>query len=387
MGRLRRLVDLFPLTLLGIASYVLLVEAKSYYWVQFQDRVVCLLAECGRAFILGSATLTALVALWCRLRLRAPAAQPIALECGTPHLTGLSLARVDWLPLVEASIDWESVPGAAVELVPVDGWLAERVTFQRRAFGTELVRRVAVSNGVGLARVAFRVRAPQAVRILPWRGQVSMLSFVDQATGGEAVPNPAGAVDGDLIEIRKYVPGDPLKLVLWKMYAKVGKMMVRTPERASTPKSKLMAYFVAGDGDEPSAGVARGLIEAGRLSADLLFSADGEATSTWEPGEAVDQIVRSARPGVRGGEGLGRFLEEGQAQGLNACILFVPPRPGPWLERVCAQVRRYPLHYRAIIGVDGYADISHIVESLRRANVEPSVVDRITGASLAGATA
>jgi len=52
------------------------------------------------------------------------------------------------------------------------------------------------------------------------------------------------------------------------------------------------------------------------------------------------------------GIGLGRFLDEAGA--LGRLVVFVPPRPGPWLGRVSALVRDHGRRVDFVIGTDGF---------------------------------
>ena len=53
---------------------------------------------------------------------------------------------------------------------------------------------------------------------------------------GDAVSHPAGRQEGELIEMRRYGPGDPLRHVLWKTYARTRRLLVRMHERAISPR-------------------------------------------------------------------------------------------------------------------------------------------------------
>jgi hypothetical protein len=104
-----------------------------------------------------------------------------------------------------------------------------------------------------------------------------------------------------------------------------------------------------------------------------------------------------------GGEGRGHFLAHGEAQGISACVLFVPHRPGPWLDRVAEDLAAHPGPFRVLVGVDGLQpeqesstlrklvfrepphagaspeEVAAVCERLRQAGADVSLVDRTTG--------
>jgi hypothetical protein len=131
------------------------------------------------------------------------------------------------------------------------------------------------------------------------------------------------------------------------------------------PSEATLAYFVAGEADEASAGVARGFIEAGALGTDVTFGADGADTPTRAPGEAVCQVARSVRAREQGAAGLASFLDDGERAGVRSCVLFVPDRPGPWLDRAVGALAGRHGPVRVFIGVDGLRP-NAIHERLRR---------------------
>jgi hypothetical protein len=50
---------------------------------------------------------------------------------------------------------------------------------------------------------------------------------------------------GDLFDIRSYQPGDSLKRILWKVYARSGDLVVREPEPAIIPEGEVAIYVLA----------------------------------------------------------------------------------------------------------------------------------------------
>ena len=264
--------------------------------------------------------------------------------------TGYSFPRFVAWPLVQVSLQWSSPARVEVSVERVGGRVQEVVEPAERGDHVEVRRRFVVADIFGLARLGFWRRARQRARILPGSAKVSG-QVLAHIAGGESLSHPAGPVGGELLDMRRYAPGDPLRLVLWKAFGRSRQLLVRTPERAISPSPSAIAYFVAGRDDEATAGTARAFLELGLLGADFLFSADGADEPTADPAEAVEQIVRSVFHRDRGAIGLHELLARGVRDGRHSCVLFLPPTPGPWLARVEREVA-LPQGTTAVIAVD-----------------------------------
>jgi hypothetical protein len=344
-----------PLTPFGLVTIPVLVWVLKAYGLARRDSVVLALGICGLAILACSVILVILTTLWLRIRRQRCETAPLALEAGTAFRTGYVLGRVNWNPLVRVDLAWERPEGVTVQGVAGRGGLHEEATATERTLCDTVVRRVTVTDILGLSRLTFRRRLDQPIQALPSCGQVKPLHLLQQNIPGDQIAHPEGQPAGDYIEMRRYTPGDPLKLVLWKVYARTRRMLVRTPERAVAPCEKTLAYLVAAEADEPAAGIARAVLENGSLGNDFIFCADGEEVPTRNVHEAIEQVVRSSNARGHGGSGLGQFLAQGESQGIGACILFVPGRPRAWLNRVAETVAGNRGPFRVIIGVDGIA--------------------------------
>jgi hypothetical protein len=63
--------------------------------------------------------------------------------------------------------------------------------------------------------------------------------------------------------------------------------------------------------------------------------------------------VRSIEGRDRGGAGLRAFVEEAEKQGPTSVIVFAPPSPGEWIDRLLDLARERRVH--VVIGTDGAA--------------------------------
>jgi hypothetical protein len=215
------------------------------------------------------------------------------------------------------------------------------------------VRRVLVEDSFGLARIALTLVEPCTRTVLPARGRPPTAPLLRALAGGDAVSHPAGPPDGDLIEMRRYAPGDPMKRILWKTFAKSRNLMVRLPERAIAPTHRTLAYLVAGDGDEPPAALARLALESQALGPDWRFGADGSTDEARRVVDALPLIVKSRGARAQGGEGLSPFLDRSPDAHAARCVLFVPARPGRWMAKVEQQIKRRGGSVEVVVGVDG----------------------------------
>jgi hypothetical protein len=392
-----------PLTPFALLALPLLVWLLLDFGVERHDRVLLAVTACGLALMALAllAVVLTVACLWPR-RLRAED-EPLELGAGVPARTGYCVRFLNWLPLVKVEWAWEAPAKVEVRTTPRGSGLEEEVTANERGHHEEIVRRFTVSDVFGLTRFWFRRRQGRKVKVRPAPGAVDALRLLPQYDAGDLMAHPEGSPVGDLVEMREYGPGDPLKRVLWKVYARTGRLLVRLPEKSVMPCERTLAYLVAGEGDEPSAGVARHALESGALRADFVFGADGADNPTSETHEGLEQVVRSAGAREQGGDGLERFLAHGEAEGLRACVLFVPHTRGAWLDRVAEQVARRPGPFRVLVGVDGLRpaekgsplrrlllrrrteagacpeQVRQVHDRLCQAGAEVTLVDRTTG--------
>jgi hypothetical protein len=239
--------------------------------------------------------------------------------------------------------------------------------------------------------------------IKPRGGRANPWQLLQQQISGELLSHPDGKPEGDLIEMRRYISGDPLKLVLWKVYARSGQLLVRQPERSIANTRKTLVHLASAKGDEPAAGICRAALETGALGSGVLFGSDLDELPTLDLPAALDQLVRSSSARPQGGLGLAKTLAAGAQQGYHACVVFVPPQPGEWLDRLVNSLASYRGQRRAIVGVDGplpagerrgwsrwlvkpqpiahwsAADLQETCRRLTEVGVEVSVVDRTSG--------
>jgi hypothetical protein len=94
-------------------------------------------------------------------------------------------------------------------------------------------------------------------------------------------------------------------------------------------------------------------LESGAFGDDWTFGTDGFAEGTSRLDEALDQIVASSARRERGGQDLAAFLARTERRGPASAVLFVPPRPGPWLGRIAPLVKARASRTRVVVALDG----------------------------------
>jgi hypothetical protein len=343
-----------PLTAAGWALGAAAGLAYHHYGRGEADFVL-LSASLFALAVLSAATLFVVLAtarvLWA-LRGQGAMVLERQVDAEMPFESGWRAPALRWWPFVELSSLWESPAAVDVTLRRAEGWLLEDATPRERARVSEVRRLVTVRDIFGLSAVRFPQHQAASLRVSPRRGRADVGLAVRNTTG-EGFAHPRGAPEGDLVEMRRYAPGDPLRMVLWKHYARTRQMLVRMPERAMTPRPSTAAYFVAGPGDEATAATARLFVERGLLGESFVFSADGAAASVQTPEEAVDTIIDSVRFRPTGGEGLSHFLRNVDPAQRDNCVLFVPGNTGPWLDAVLRAVSSLRVPPTVIVGVDG----------------------------------
>jgi uncharacterized protein (DUF58 family) len=351
----RRIVDAFPLTGLGVVVAALSSVALVVYGVGRLDLV--LLVVGGAFAALTGLGLVAVVAtsvgLWAHLRRRPASGETVEVECGYPHRTGFSLGGVRWIPLVDVTWTWVDPP-AELRIATERGRLVEEVTGRRRGIVSGVARRFEVRDVLGLCAIAWRWRDRQPLRFVPTVGALRNLEVVRGMSAGEDLPHPEAPAEGGPFDMRPYAAGDPIRFVLWKVFAKTRDLVVRTPERALAPARQTAAYLVTGLADEAAAGAARLAVAAGALGSGWTLGADGCPEPAKTQGGAVDLLTRSAgTPEARGGADLADFIAHHAERQSARLVVFVPGRPGPWMEPVATVVREVGERLELVVCVDG----------------------------------
>jgi hypothetical protein len=332
--------DHVPLTWMGVLMLAACLVAFLHYGLDRIDLVLLVIGSIGVSVMglsLVASGTTALV-LWLRMRHQDPG-PALTLECGYPARTGYSIPVLWYVPFIHITWTWVS-PQAQVRLQRQRRRLVEEVLPERRGVAGYIVRRFEIQDIFGLTRVVFRSSHDRAVTFLPSMGALKQMHVVHGIAGGQDIAHPEGPAEGDRFDMRHYYPGDPIRFVLWKIFAKSRRLLIRTPERAIAPDRRTIAYMVAADGDEPAAGAVRMAVDTGVFGPNWLLGTDGNPVVVTDKVHALDLLALSAQtPAKQSATGLTMFLQTAVPGTVGRAVVFVPARTGPWLHRAISAAR------------------------------------------------
>lgn len=359
----RRLAALFPLTLQGLITLLLTAYALRVYGYGSMDLVVFSLAICALAILIFSLFCSIISGVFIQRRIRASlrqlesAVEPVKVEAGYPNETGFILPALNYFPLVKLS--WEIVHPDHVETrvrVSEGGILVEEMVPDRRCKTEKITRQFTVSDVLGFCRYSWREQQQLSCTALPRTNTVKPLPLLRSLTAEDGIPNPSGDPDGDRMEIRPYVPGDSVRNIMWKVYARNRQLNVRLAEKSVFHSNRTVAYLLSSDNDEAAAAVARVALETGALGDDWAFSADGTETPAETLPAALDAIARSRAIDAPLGYGLDDFIARTAGQGGVHCIVFAAAEFAPWFESLKLTLARFPGRFSLVLATDGFRD-------------------------------
>jgi uncharacterized protein (DUF58 family) len=354
---LRRVFDKIPVTPLGALVIAGGVLCWIYMGAERLDQVLTIVAEVALGLVALSilSVVAATLRLWRRAR-RARSDLASRVEAGVPTLTGMSAPSLRFTPLVRVRWEWEQPADVDVAQAPGGSRLIERVVAGRRGLHEALVRRFVVEDSLALSRLAFRVREElnPPMRVMPSPGRLRQGAVVSTLAGGEDLPHPLGTVEGDRLELRRYGPGDSARLIVWKIFGRNRRLMIRVPERALARAHSVAAYLVTGEGDEAAAAAARVAVETGALGLQWVLGADGVPRDAHREDDALELIAASgARGELTEALGLQGFIQRNERHGTVRYLIFAPARDGEWVDRVAAIAARRRGLLDVIIAGDG----------------------------------
>lgn len=350
---------LFPWTRRGVGVLVLAGAGTWWLGVGKVDLIVLAIGATALAAWLALSVAVVVNALWWRHQSQTDAAMPTegaprCLETDAETVTGRRVKRLRHWPFLQLDVRWELPRGVGARLVQdEEGVWVERVRPARRFRADQVARLWTVRDVLGLCESSFKEVAPLDHWALPAVGRMRETPIVSARTGADGIPWPTGAPEGDRMEVRRYVPGDSARDVMWNVYARTRQLHVRLRERSVEPSRRMVAYLVAADGDEASAAAARVALESGAFGDDWTFGADGTAAACDSRAAALEAVARSG--GFAGAVGMRSFLSDHALGGGASCILFLPPRIGDWLPDVVRQLGALDVEAVAVIGVDQIA--------------------------------
>ena len=239
----------------------------------------------------------------------------LQLVVGQQSDTGYAVRLPAYIPLL--NMRWE-VAGCQAEAYHRHGYLRERLRPHRRGAYNSLRRRFCISDCLGLFRYRWTATADSSLRVLPSLGAAPPEVLAKAWRAGSDLPSPEGKGGDALTDIRQYRSGDPFRHILWTLYARTQKLMVRVTEPAVSLDFGVCIYLATDQGDESAAAVARALLE-GLDGPQWRFGADGMPGGTSSPSLALRWLSEAP---VSAGLDLGPFLEQARADGFGRCVVL-----------------------------------------------------------------
>ena len=381
---LRRIGDRVPLTWRGALVALFSGIALSRMGYASLDLLVFVIGIAGLVLVGLAMVTTLLAALRLRDRLRQARSETLRLEAGSRIRTGFAVPSLGRWPLVQVSWNWLTPRGVECKPRRRGSELLEEVVAHRRCEVEGIRRRFEISDAFGLSRLAWERDEASPVTVLPDVGRLRRTAIVQSVVAAEGLPHPAGTPDGDRMEIRRYVPGDSVRFILWKTFARTRQLNVRVPEKSIDPGKRTVAYLLTGPGDEAAAAAARVALESGALGERWLFGADGASEPVDSLGDALAAIARSGsvadRRGVAGRgvdddvAGLARFLAHPEVRDERHCIVFASSRDGAWRRHALDTGQRFSGSLSFVLGTDGI-DRSQAPSLWRRWLLTPKAVE------------
>jgi hypothetical protein len=261
---------------------------------------------------------------------------------------------VEWRWLTDGRVD----PDILVTLPREERSLVETIQPAHRGVYRKLVRRMTVRDLLGLACITWDVPEASDFQILPSRGRLDDLIVLSSLYRGDDLSDPRGDPHGDRVDMRQYAHGDSPRMILWKVYARSRKLMVRIPERAITARPRVCGYMVGGADTEPVSGLARVVLERNLLGEGWRFGADGTPGHTSILPEALRMVAQSGTlpEHTTPGSGLQTYIETAQKEGYGSLFLFVPSRSAAWVGRVKTALATSSLKVSLFVGSDCLVD-------------------------------
>lgn len=355
----KNIARLFPLTVQGVASLLLAAVALGIYGYGSMDLVVFALAICALAILIFCLFSCIISGMFVHRRIRRfivenPPRNAIELEAEYPNETGFKIRAPTYLPLIKLSwtIEYPDYLQSRIR-ENSDGYLQEEVIPQRRCLSAGIKRRFEISDVLGFCKYSWLQNQDAPCMVLPRINTVKNLPFLRSLAAEDGIPNPSGNPEGDRMEIRPYVPGDSVRNIMWKNFARNRQLNVRLAEKSVFQSNRTVAYLLSSARDEAAAAVARAALESNALGDDWIFSADGSDCSYTDLPSSLRAIARSRALGEAYPYALDDFLGQNSAQGTSHCIVFAAAESAPWLLPLRNTIAAFSEQFTLILATDG----------------------------------
>lgn len=334
--RLHAVVRWLPFTFGGAVFCVSAGMATWFFGVQRSDFVLVVLGSMGLLMCIIGLLFTLGFGLLLWSRFKNLETTRFQFREGVEHQIDSSIVLRWWMPLIQVTSRW-TTPRVQVKMENDQTY----ITPNRRGYWESIHRVVRVGDAFGICAIEFPSIQPCELTVLPKLVSHYLPPILQGLQSGGEQGNPFGKPYGDRIDIRNYAVGDPVRFILWKVYARTGQLVVRTPERSLEPVQRMLSYLIVDPADSACAALSLAVLESGFLGESWGFGVDGHNGVCTDVSSATDAVVVSGNSLVQGAEGLEDFLRiESEASSL---LIFAPPVVGEWVERVVQAANKLPV--------------------------------------------
>ncbi len=371
MNTLKRTLNsalgLFPLTAQGGITLVVAAGALNIFAYGALDLVVFALTICALSIFIFCLFNTVIVGVYLQRRIRKLMEsgsfqnQNIKVEAGYPNESGLSLPAPSFLPLTRLSWQITYPDSIDTRIDTIDGnSMRESIVSHKRCLSNRIDRQFSVSDVLGFCRFSWKQEQHISLQALPQTHSIKQLPVLRSLTAEDGIPGPTGDPEGDRMEIRPYAPGDSVKNIMWKVFARSRQLNVRLPENSVFHSNRTVAYLLSSKQDEAAAAVARIALESGALGEDWEFGADGTTSSCTDLADSLKAVANSRALEKPFSYGLDQFLERSASKGGVRCVVFGSAESAPWLEPLKQTISRFPGQFSLILAADGIEEPQHM---------------------------
>ena len=332
MQTLYTILGWLPFTIGGAIFFA--VSLATLWWVGIQrvDLIFVIIGAVGSVISVIGMLCTLCAGIVVYMHMREIPYETSTMMVGVEQESAFLLQAPWWIPLIQTEWNYITKEFSVISNQTQD--IVTKILPKRRGIYTNIQRNIVVGDAFGICRVSFGGQQETHIRVLPDTRKLHYLDILQGLQGGTEIANPYGKPMGDRIDMRMYAKGDPIRYVLWKIYARTGELLVRTPELALEPVKKMLVYLIVSPADTVSASVATMAIQSDMLGDNWTFSVDGSSDIYMDAPTAIDAIVQSGQSTEMHGVGLQAFVDKSKEVNTSI-VIFAPPDTGLWIERVC----------------------------------------------------
>ena len=353
----------YPLTLQG--NIVLLISTISLkiFGYDSMDLVIFALAICAIVILIFCLFCVMIGGLIIQKKIggkidQSNTGDPVSVEVGFPNETGFRVAPIRLLPLVK--LTWKFIYPDEIETrIRARKGTAqlEEIVPNKRCKVKHVIREFSLSDVLGFCRYSWIQKQSLNFTALPQTNSLRAIPQLLSLNAEDGLSNPFGKPEGDRMEIRQYVPGDSIRDVMWKVYARTRQLNVRLAEKSVLHDTQTVAYLLSSEQDEAAAAIARMSLETGALGEDWTFGADGCNHPCKDLKSALDAVAKSRAIGVTHEYGLDKFIQVAASKSSTYCIIFAAAEIAPWLPKVLSTVSSFPNGFSIVLATDGFTGV------------------------------